>query len=194
MKKVLVSALAVTLCAVPLFVSAESGQLMSYNYADLTYNHTWFDADGVDDSDGGSVAFSHSPFEHFFFNAGYHYANTGFSGHNVNLHEFSYGGGGYYAFNDRMHFVAGFNGLFADLDEGGDDNGLRYGGTIRALATDDLELNFGANYTDYEDFGEGWGYHFRALVPVGCNFTAIAGASMDDDDNVGFEAGMRMNF
>lgn len=197
MKKLIASALLCVASVLPVGASADTGDLLSYNYADVTYDHTYIEPRfGLDDADGGNLTLSYSPIEYFFAKLGYSYDNSGITGAgvNLNLHTFTYGGGAYYDITDTLHLVGSVAGVFADVDSGGDDNGIQYEALVRALVADAFEANLGARYDDLDEFGNTWTYFARALVPVTCGVAALAGVAINEDDDTILEAGLRFNF
>ncbi len=191
MKRVL-SVLALALAGFATQASAQP--LMTYNYVDAAYQWTYIDDTDINNANGVDANFSVSPISNFAIEGGYNYLDTKAYGLGYNQDTYSYGGAGWYSLCDGLDLVAHVGGLHArgHLDEVGSvsDNGMYAGGTVRYLATEDLETDLDIAW-DRIDTGN-WTYGATALYAVH-KYVALKGsAQINKDSDVALLAGIRL--
>jgi hypothetical protein len=204
MMKRLFALLAVSTTTIATSVSAQP--LMTYTYADVAYQWTYINEDGLDNANGVDVQLSASPVENFALEGGYNYAATGFSSSDmfqtysvdINTNVFTYGGAGWYTIQDGLDIVARVGGIHARADFSGygesestSDNGVYTGLTLRYLALEDLETDLNVTY-DRIDTGS-WTYSATALYAVHENVALKGDAGINDNGDVGLLAGVRLS-
>lgn len=181
--------------ALATFTSDASAQpLMTYNYIDAAYQWTYIDESNIDNANGLDTNFLVSPISNFAIEGGYNYLNTKAYGTGYNQDTYSYGGAGWYSLCDGLDLVAHVGGIHAraHLDEVGSasDNGMYAGGTVRYLATEDLETDLDITW-DRISTGN-WTYGATALYAVHKHIALKGSAQINKDSDVALLAGIRL--
>jgi|GEM_PF-2014283 hypothetical protein len=189
-----------------LATTASAQPLMTYTYADVAYQWTYFNESGIDNANGVDVQLSVSPVQHFALEGGYNYGATGFKSSDmfqtysvdVTTNVFSYGGAGWYTIQDGLDIVARVGGIHARANysgygesEGVSDNGVYTGLTLRYLALKDLETDLNVTY-DRINTGS-WTYSGTVLYAVHENVALKGDAGINDNGDVGLLAGIRLS-
>jgi hypothetical protein len=165
----------------------ESSQF-NYTYVELGYDETEYQAGNTDvDGDGLTLSGSFEINDDWHAFASYGTADLDFG---IDLDTFVIGAG--YAFPLRQDVDLYGRVLYLNLDAdvgalGADEDGLELQFRIRALVTDELELEGGVQYVDIEDSDTslqvGARYYFTETFSAGIGLT-IAG----DTDGIGINA------
>ncbi len=147
---------AASLMLSPLATTQAEG--IGYTYADVGYVVT--DLDGIDkDLDGFLLRGSLEIAENWFAYARYLDQSVTFGGADVDLQQFSVGGGYAWSFADNMDLYGKLGYTEAEVDVSGsggsvDDDGYELGVGIRARPVEPFELEGSVNYIDLSDSGE----------------------------------------
>lgn len=146
----------ILLIILAMFSASAAAQGLSYNYVQGSYGRvdlddSTFNADGDGLGINGSYAFS----ENFHLAGEYQTAEMD-SGVDLSLLEINLG---YHAtISENLDLVAQIGYLNVDVDASGivaaDDDGFLIGGGVRAALADNVELNGGLDYVDF-DAGDG---------------------------------------
>jgi Outer membrane protein beta-barrel domain len=173
---------------------------MSYRYFQLGYMQTDIDGTGVsDDLDGfatrGSLGFA----ENFFVFTEYQDQSVEEDGIDVSLKQIVVGLGGHYGLSENLDLVGrvGYADLTLDIDGAGiespDESGFMAGGGLRGRIGENVELEGGAVYYDYNDVLDELG--FEAIVRFHFNERwALAFEYQDVGDVSTMMGGVRVSF
>lgn len=147
-------------------VSANAADF-DYNFLTLGYGTTDFDNPNID-GDGFGIAGSYAINNDYHVFGSYSSSDLDF---NIDATNFAAGIGFNRAMTETVDFVAQLSYEYVELDAPGfasaDDNGLGLGISLRAAATELLELNAGIEYVDLSDSGSDTGFTAGGLY----NFT-----------------------
>ncbi len=191
MKRLL--SLAVLLSAALFFRSApvSADPLMNYNYFDLAYEWISYDDSVIDDSNGLNTKLSYAVIDNLALEAGFDYLNAG----SVDGQLYSYGGAYWYSLEKGLDLVGRVGGLHArvetDLYEDS-ENGVYAGGELRYLLTDLYELDGSITYANIDETT--WTVGANLLRSLCGKFALQGGVSINDDSDVGLQAGIRYGF
>jgi hypothetical protein len=176
------------------FSLAAAAEAPSYSYIQAGYveidlDNSFGDIDGNGFTAGGSVPLSDQ--WHVF--AGYSSSDFDF---NVDIDEFTIGGGWHRAITGRTDFVAELGYVRADASTNGfsiDDNGLAAGVGVRSMLRDNLELFGSINHVELDEAGGGTSVGGGLWYIVSGNL-ALGLAAEFDDDATAYGAGIRLYF
>ena len=156
---------------------------ISYNYVDFSYQRINIDATVFDvDGDGFGIGGSFEIAEDWFVQAGYDQADFD-SG--IDLDQTSIGIGYKWPTSNTRDVFATLNYIRAERSTSGfgavDDDGLGLSVGIRAMPTDNVEVNAALGYVDLDDAGDNITVSVGGLYSFNDAFALGLGTEFDDD-------------
>jgi opacity protein-like surface antigen len=145
------------------------------------------------DGDGFEIAGSYELNDQFFVFGKWQDQDLdfGFDGRTVEL-----GGAYVHSFSDKLDFIGQLSYIDTEVKAGNatlDDDGLGLGGGIRARVNDNVQLDAGLKYVDFDDSGNDTGFTFGGRYYY--NENLAVGASADFNDNADtLRIGVRFEF
>ena len=189
-------AIAAAACLAMLSQGAIAAKGFSYTYFDGGYQGIWADSA---DADGVAFDLSYGATDHVMILAGYSHLwqdkAEGFSSVDVQVDQFTIGGGGHYSITDRIDLVGSV--VYVNEQSSGDAKpkgsssknnikGTREGyeaafyGRIRAM--DKLELTPAVIYRDVGDYS-GTGFGLEAVYKLDRDWSVLGNAAYFNDDS-----------
>ncbi len=176
---------------------SSSAKGLSYSYAEMGYSN--LDADSAE-ADGVTARISFAPLDFIHVKGEYSRLFVddieGSSDDDVDIDRFVIGMGGNYSVIDNVDVLATVS--YVDEQFSGDikekDEGYQVEAGVRAMLGKKLELNASAIHLDVADFSD-TGFGVGAVFKLKKKFALSANArAFDEDDQVEFFVGLRVNF
>jgi hypothetical protein len=198
MKKI-VSLLALIGLVNPLFAIAEdNGALLTYDYLDAEYRHTYNQGAGIGQTDALGLTVSHAFGKYVFGFLDYDTGSTNLFSTAFKTTTFTYGVGARTAVAKNVDAIAAVAGTYSNIDADGlsdiDDRGIDLTFGVRTLPFETLEVDLRATFSDNDFADDGWTYATDLLVPLGCTTALKSTIAMDDESNVGVSGGFRFAY
>lgn len=192
--KLIPSIVCAGLAMAPLHAGAKG---LSYSYAEIGYSN--LDADSAE-ADGVTARISFAALDYVHVKADYSRLFVdkikGTSSDDVDYDRFVIGVGGNYSITDNIDVLGTVS--YVDAEFTGDlkesEEGYQIEAGARAKVSKKVELNAGAIYLDAGDFDD-TGFGVGAVFKLKKKFALSANArAFDEDDQVEFFVGLRVNF
>jgi len=167
---------------------------MNYTLAEVSFVDVELDQGPFDvDGDGFEIAGSYELNEQFFVFGKWQDQDLDFG---VDGRTIELGGAYVHSFSDKLDFIGQLSYLDSEVKAGNitaDDDGLGLGGGIRARINDDVQLDAGLKYVDFDSSGNDTGFTFGGRYYL--NENLAIGASADFNDNADtLRIGVRYEF
>ncbi|MDJ0712285.1 MAG: porin [Woeseiaceae bacterium] len=156
---------------------------ISYNYIDLGYQRIELDGGGFDvDGDGFAIGGSFEIAEDWFVAAGYGTADFDFG---VDLDQTAIGLGYKSEISPTSDVFATVSYVRAEVSATGfgsaDDSGFGISVGVRAMMSDNFELNGSIGYVDLDDFGDGTSFNAAGLYSFNESFALGVDLGIEED-------------
>ncbi len=183
---------------------AQAQPIISYNFADASYEWTHTGLSGDGDANGMAVNFSHDLMDSVVFEGGYGYQSyktTRYSPGRVSsrVSKFTYGVAAYHAICENFH-VLGRAGLsnsvynYGSANPDKDEFGQYVGAGVRYVLDNDIELDGNVTYDHVRVLDTKWVAEGVAIVPVADDVAITGNLGLTGEGGVQIGGGARYMF